>query len=394
MPEFATYDVVIVGGGIMGSATAWWLCELGFAGRVLVVERDTSYAKAASTLSASSIRQQFSDMLNIRVSQFAAEFIRDFPARMGDARVPAVTFDSFGYLYLSDSAAMSDQLRSAHAVQMAAGAGTRLMPPEQIAAEYPFYDLTGIELGSLNTRDEGYWDGGTVFEWFRRLARQRGVEFVQAEVTAICRDGARVTSVRLADGTVIGAGHVVNAAGTRAAALARTAGVDIPVEPRKRFVWVVRLEKPLSRALPLTIDPTGVYVRSDGANYLAGCAPDPDPVVDPDDFAPHPDLWQDHVWPALANRIPAFERLRIVTEWVGQYDYNTLDQNAIIGPHPDIANLFFMNGFSGHGLQQAPALGRGMAELLMHGGYRSLDLTPLGFARLTDGTARREHAII
>lgn len=394
MTDRATYDVVIVGGGIMGSATAWWLCELGFTGRVLVVDRDSSYARAASSLSASSIRQQFSDTLNIRISQFAADFIRDFPARMGDARVPPVTFDSFGYLYLSDSAAMSEQLRSAHAVQVAAGAGTRLLTPDQIAADYPFYDLTGIELGSLNTVDEGYWDGGTVFEWFRRLARARGVDYVQAEVTAILRDGAQVTGLRLADGRVIHAGVVVNAAGTRAAALARTAGVTIPVEPRKRFVWVVRLETPLSRALPLTIDPTGVYVRSDGANYLAGCAPDPDPAVDPDDFAPQPDLWLDHVWPALATRIPAFERLRIVTEWVGQYDYNTLDQNAIIGAHPDIGNLLFLNGFSGHGLQQAPAMGRGMAELILHGGYRSLDLTPLGFARLTDGTARREHAII
>lgn len=393
MPQ-ARYDVVIVGGGIMGSATAWWLRELGFTGRVLVVERDTSYARAASTLSASSIRQQFSDRLNIAISQFAADFIRDFPARMGDARVPPVTFDSFGYLYLSDNAAMSDQLRAAHAVQMAAGAGTRLLTPDQIAAEYPFYDLTGIDLGSLNTRDEGYWDGGTVFEWFRRLARARGVDFVQAEVAAILRDGASVTGVRLADGSVIGADHVVLAAGTRAAGLAREAGVPIPVEPRKRFVWVVRLEAPLSRALPLTIDPSGVYVRSDGANYLAGCAPDPDPAVDPDDFAPQPDLWQDHVWPALATRIPAFERLRIVTEWVGQYDYNTLDQNAIVGPHPELANLQVLNGFSGHGLQQAPAMGRGVAELIIHGGYRTLDLSPLGFARLTDGTARREHAII
>jgi glycine/D-amino acid oxidase-like deaminating enzyme len=173
------------------------------------------------------------------------------------------------------------------------------------------------------------------------------------------------------------------------------AGIALPVEPRKRFSWVFTAERPLDRELPLTIDPTGVHVRQDGpATYLAGCRPDPDPAVGPDDFGMDAARWQDFVWPALAARIPAFEAIRVVAEWAGHYDYNTLDQNAICGPHPNLSNFMFLNGFSGHGLQQSPAMGRGCAEWILHGAYRSLDLRPLGFQRVLENRPLLETAII
>ena len=383
----------------MGSSVAWWLTELaGFDGTVLVVERDPSYAMCSTAHTNSCIRQQFSTELNIRISQFTAAFIRELRTHMGgDERVPNLQVQNFGYLYLADTEAFADVLRANQKVQLAAGAETRLLAPDQIAAAYPFYSLDGIVLGSLNRKDEGYWDGGTLFEWFRRSARSRGVDYVAGEVVAITRGaGGRVESVTLAGGETIACGHVVNASGPRASRTAAMAGIaDLPVEPRKRYSWVFSAERPLECDLPLTIDPSGVHVRQDGpATYLAGSRGEPDPAVDPGDFSFDHGLWEGHVWPVLAARIPQFEAIRVVTEWTGHYAYNTIDQNAILGPHPEVENFLFINGFSGHGLQQSPAMGRGLAEWITFGRYRSLDLMPFRYERLTAGGGDVEQAVI
>jgi glycine/D-amino acid oxidase-like deaminating enzyme len=398
-PSRTSYDVVIVGGAMMGAAAAWFLAkDDAFDGSILVVERDPSYEASSTTHSNSCIRQQFSTALNVRISQFGAEYITRFREEMGgDPRVPEVDLQAFGYMYLAASDSAADALRRAHAVQAGCGAQTRLMTSEEIAEAYPFYDLTGIQLGSHNTDGEGYWDSGTVFEWWRRMARARGVEFVAGEVTGMKRsgDGAHIEQVQLADGTAIYCGWVLNASGPRAARTAAMAGLSLPVEPRKRYTYVFTAEKPLDRALPLTIDPSGVHVRQDGPqSYMAGAAPEPDPGVDPDDFAMNHSLWEDHVWLAIAKRIPQFEAIRVTRSWVGHYAYNTLDQNAVVGPHPDMPNFLFMNGFSGHGLQQAPAMGRGLAEWITHGHYRTLDLTPFHYDRIVAGVPLSEIAII
>lgn len=395
-PTHDRYDVVIIGGAIMGSSTAWWLTELGFTGRVLVIERDPSYEKAATTLSFSCIRQQFSTELNIRVSQFGADFVQSLRAQMGgDDRVPELKIQNFGYLYLADDAGFADVLRANQKVQAAAGAGTRLLAPDQIRAEFPFMVADDLVLGSLNTKDEGYFDGSTVFDWFRRKAREAGVEYVADEVVGLDVSGSRVTGVRLKSGRTVGCGTVVNAAGTRGAKVAAMAGIAIPVEPRKRFNWVIQAETPLDRPLPLVIDPTGVFAREvGGGTYMAGGHADADPAVDHDDFAMDHDLWLDKIWPALATRIPAFEAVKVISEWAGQYDYNTLDQNAITGPHPEIGNFLFLNGFSGHGLQQSPAMGRATAEWIVHGGYQTLDMTDFHYQRIAEGRALVEGAII
>src|SRR5690606_33242340 len=262
---------------------------------------------------------------------------------------------NFGYLYLADTDAFADSLRARHRVQAAAGAGTRLMTRDQIAAEYPFYALDDIVLGSHNTVDEGYFDGSTVFDWWRRMARAGGVEYIENEVVAMGRVGGRIASVTLKSGETVTCGQVVNASGPRAALTAAMAGITLPVEPRKRFTWVFQAERPLDRPLPLTIDPSGVHVRPEGTSYyMAGGHAEHDPAVDPADFDMDHALWQDHVWPVLATRIPQFEAVKVLREWAGHYAYNVLDQNAITGPHPEVDNFLFLNGFSGHGLQQSP----------------------------------------
>lgn len=395
-PRHDRYDVVIIGGAIMGSSTAWWLTEMGFTGRVLVIERDPTYEKAASSLSFSCIRQQFSTELNIRISQFGADFVQSLRSRMGgDERVPELKIQNFGYLYLADTGEFAEVLRANQKLQAAAGAGTRVLTPDEMKAEFPFLMVDDLVLGSLNTKDEGYFDGSTVFDWFRRKAREAGVEYLADEVVGLDVRSSMVSGVRLASGRTVACGTVVNAAGTRGAKVAAMAGIAIPIEPRKRFNWVIQTAEPLDRPLPLVIDPSGAFAREvGGGTYMAGGHADVDPAVDHDDFVMDHDLWLEKIWPALATRIPAFETVKVISEWAGQYDYNTLDQNAITGPHPEIPNFLFLNGFSGHGLQQSPAMGRATAEWIVHGGYRTLDMSDFHYQRIAEGRALVEGAII
>ncbi|WP_108659572.1 NAD(P)/FAD-dependent oxidoreductase [Acuticoccus kandeliae] len=398
-PSRSSYDVVIVGGAMQGSATAWFLTENpDFTGSVLVVERDPTYEKAATSLSNSCIRQQYSDAINVRCSQFGAEVVKNFRAMMGGSDLfPELSIHCFGYLYLAATETFADALRANHRIQVEAGAHTRLMTADEIKAAYPFYRVDDIVLGSHNTVDEGYFDGTAVFDGFRRSAIRRGVEYVGDEVVAIGLNAAgdRVETVTLRSGAVVACGQVVNASGTRAAKTAAMVGVAVPVEPRKRYSWVFTAERPLDRALPLTIDPTGIHMRQEaGEAYLAGCTPVVDPAVDPDDFTMDPDVWEDRVWPILADRIPQFESIRVVSEWAGHYEYNAFDHNAIVGPHTRIANFHFQCGFSGHGLQHGPAMGRGMAEMLTYGEFRALDLSCFSFGRIARGEPFIENAVI
>ena len=395
-PQRDSYDVVIVGGAIMGSATAWFLTRNpDFNGSILVVERDPGYGSSSTAHTNSCMRQQFSTNLNIHISQFAADFVKNLRHHMDNDLVPKLGIKNYGYMYLADNEGFADILRANQSVQRAAGTETELLSRDEIAARYPFYHLDDIVLGSINLKDEGYWDGGTVFDWLRRSARERGVEYVAGEVVAMTREADRITSVTLGSGETVSCGTVVNASGPRAARTAAMAGIDVPVEPRKRFSWIFTAETPLDRDLPLTIDPSGVHFRQDGpTTYLAGCPPDPDPAVDYDDFIMDHDRWQDHVWPTIAARIPQFEAIRVVNEWAGHYAFNTLDQNAILGPHHKISNFIFQNGFSGHGLQQSPAMGRGVSELITYGEYRSLDLSPFSWERIVENRPIVETAVI
>lgn len=396
-PKNASYDVVIIGGAIMGSSAAWFLSDNSdFDGKVLVVERDPTYATASTSHTNSCIRQQFSSPVNIKISQFGAAFIKSFRERLGgDPDVPEILLQSYGYMYLADNDAFADVLRENQEIQESFGAGTRILTADEIAERYPFYHLDDIVVGSHNPIDEGYFDGATMFDWWRRKARQNGVEYVTNEVVSIQREGACIAGVTLKTGDVITAGTVVNASGPRAAVTAEMAGFDLPVEPRRRYTFIFAAETPLDQDLPLTIDPSGVHMRSDGANYLCGCPPDDgDPAVAFDDFEMDHDIFERKLWPVLAHRVPAFEAIKLLNSWVGHYAYNTLDQNAVIGSHPEVPNFIFMNGFSGHGLQQSAAMGRGVSELITYGGFRDLDLSPLGYERVLQDEPLLEKAII
>jgi FAD-dependent oxidoreductase domain-containing protein 1 len=388
-------DVVIVGGAIVGSAVATFLRRRSdWKGRVLVVERDPTFRTSSTTLSAASIRLQFSTPLNIEISRFGVELIKHLDTWLGVAGEPApdVDFVEGGYLFLASEAGLPI-LESNHAVQREHGVQVALLTPMELHTRFPWLNVDDLAGGSLGLADEGWFDAYALLQAFRRKARSLGAEETAGEVVEIERDGNRASGVRLADGRRITADWVVNAAGPRAAGIAAMAGLRLPVSPRKRMVF--HFDCRTNVASPLTIDTSGVYFRPEGPNYIAGSSPhgeQPDP--DTLDLEVDRSWFEQVIWPAIAHRVPAFEAIRLLDAWAGHYEVNTLDHNAVIGPHPDVPNFLFANGFSGHGLQQAPAAGRALSEWIATGHYETIDVRPLGYERIAANQPYRELNVI
>ena len=386
-----TYDVVIVGGAAVGSSIAYFLThDLGFAGSIAVIERDPTYAHAATTLSAASIRQQFSTPENIRMSRFGVAFFRDLKARFGpDADI---SFRERGYLLMAGDGG-ADTLIANHVVQEAEGADIVLLDSDALAAKFPWLSVSDLTLGAFGRTGEGWFDAHSLLTLLRTAARAKGARYIHGEVTGISRGGTRITGVTLANSERIACGALVNAAGPQAGDVAALAGIMLPVEPRKRSVFVVACGTPFP-GMPLMVDPSGVWVRPEGEMYICGVSPPEDADPRATDFEVDFPLFDDVVWPALAHRVSALETLKLQRAWAGHYDYNTFDQNAVIGRHPEIANFIFANGFSGHGLQQSPATGRAVAELIARGKFISLDLSIFGYERVAERRAVRELNVI
>ena len=385
-------DVVIIGGGVIGSATAYFL-RLDGRCRVIVIERDASYARASSALSASSIRQQFSCPVNIALSRFGLEFLRNLEEHLEvDGDAPAIGLREPGYLYLAgpDGEAV---LRANYATQAAHGVKTALLDPAGLRARFPWMNVEGLVAGSLGLDGEGWFDGPALHRAFLRKARSLGAEYRQAEAVGFEREGDAITAVRLADGERVPCGAVVNAAGPYARTVASWAGIALPVEARRRSVFVLACRERLPDC-PLVIDTTGVWFRPDGERFLAGWSPPEQD--DPERLALDVDHEQfdEVVWPAVAARAPALEAVRVTGSWAGHYEFNTFDQNALLGRLPEAPNLYFGNGFSGHGMQQSAGAGRGLSELILHGRWTTLDLGDLDVGRVPAGRKLRELNII
>jgi FAD-dependent oxidoreductase domain-containing protein 1 len=381
------FDVVIVGGAAMGSSTAYHLmADPSFKGRVLVVEKDTTYQRSASALSAASIRQQFSSPVNIRISLFGIAFLRAIADHLSvDGERPEIGLREGGYLYCASEAG-AGALAENHAIQAAQGADILLMDPAGLKERFPWLNVDDLAAGTWGRSGEGWFDGWGLLQAFRRKARSLGAEYRAGQVVGLDREGNRVTGVRLADGTSIACGALVNCAGAGGREVAALAGVEIPVAAKRRYVFTFTCRERIENC-PLLIDTSGVYVRPEGEGFICGASPSAD--ADPDWRDDDPDtqevdwsFFEENVWPALALRVPAFEAIRPGRAWAGPYDMCLLDHNAIVGPAGEVQNLYLCNGFSGHGLQQSPAVGRGLAELIAHGRYVSLDLSDLGYGRV------------
>lgn len=395
-----SFDIVIAGGAAMGSSVAYHLLsDPVFSGRVLVIEKDPSYVRSASALSAASIRQQFSTAVNIRISLYGIAFLRDIGERLRtDSARPDIALRERGYLHCA-TAAGAETLVANHALQTSERADIVLMSAEELTARFAWLRTGDLACGTWGRSGEGWFDGWALLQALRAKARTIGAEYRTGEVVAVERHRRRIGAARLRDGTRIACGALVNCAGSGGPALARAAGLEIPVSAKRRYVFAFTCREPIDHA-PLLVDATGAWFRPEGDGFIGSISPTPgeaDPDWDDDDPGTQEVDWavfEDRVWPALAHRVPAFEAIRPGRAWAGPYDVCAFDGNAIIGPAPDGDNLYLCNGFSGHGLQQAPAVGRGLAELLVHGRYMTIDLSALGYARVAQNRPLIERNII
>ena len=390
-----TQHIVIIGGGAVGSSTAYHLAaNPAFRGTITVIERDPTYRIASSSLSCASIRQQFSTPVNVAMSRFGFHFLENAHHLLAVNAEPAeIALKRQGYLFLA-TAQNIDTLRHVHTIQKQAGADVALLTPSEIAARYPYINTDDLAGGSLGLSSEGWFDGPGLLAAFRRKARALGVTYRAADATGLTTHSDKITGITLSDGTTVPADLVVNAAGPWSWRVAAWLGIALPIRPRKRMVYVVRIPGTLENC-PMLIDSSGNFLRPEGPGYICGRSPgetEPDPDEPPLEMEDA--MFHDHVWPELAHRIPQLETLKLTGGWAGYYELNTWDYNGFVGPHPACPNMIFATGFSGHGMQHSPATGRAVSELITHGAFQTLDLTPLATTRLSENRPLLELGIV
>ena len=386
------FDVVIIGGGAVGSAIAYFLgANPDFTGSVAVVERDPSYERASSSLSTSAIRQQFGTKPNITMSAYSIEFLRDAKNRLSTADAPAeISLREQGYLILGAPEHVT-AFEERHAVQRACGCATQLLSPNEMKRRFPWLNVEGVGIGAYGPEKEGWFDGPGLMQAYKRKARALGATYLAAEVVGLAKSApGRIDGVLLDSGETLGAGIVVNAAGCWSGQIARMAGVTLPVVPRKRCIFVFDSPEKLPQA-PFVFDPGGALFRPEGHLYICGI----DPLTEnaEDDFSMEVDykIFDELIWPALANRVPGFEQLKMLRAWAGLYEYNLFDHSGVIGRHPDISNFIFSTGFSGHGMMHSPATGCSTSELIVYGESRSLDISAFAYERIAENRPIVEH---
>ena len=384
------YDVAIIGGGVTGCAAAYFL-KLTGVGRVCVIEPDPTYAKAASPVATGGCRRLFALPENIRMSQFSIEFFKEFGRHLAvDGHAPDVQWRQWGYLFVA-GAGHEKALEANHGVQQGLGVKVELLDRAAIATRYPWMRSDDLALGVLSPED-GWLDPNSVLQGLRKKAQAMGAKFLRDRVVEVYTEGRKVVALELATGARIRADHFVNAAGCWAASIAKLAGIDLPVNPMRRFEHYVELADELP-PMPLIKDPDRLVIRPEGKGYSVGLVKSDEPRGFNFDVDPH--WFQEVVWPACASRIPAFEALKLKREWAGLYDECELDGNMILGNIPGrLENFHVACGFSGHGLMHAPAVGRALAELIVLRRFETIDLSRMGYQRVVDQAPYRETGII
>jgi glycine/D-amino acid oxidase-like deaminating enzyme len=384
-------DVAIIGGGVTGCAAAYFLRQAGVA-RVCVIEPDPTYARAATPVATGGCRRLFARPENIRMSQFSIDFFKSFAQHVavdGEA-APDVQWHEEGYLFVV-GAGHESVLEANFRVQQSLGVRVELMDRGAIASRYPWMRSDDLALGVLSPED-GWLDPNSVLQGFRKKAQAMGVEFVRDRVVELHVGAQRVTELELASGARNRPEAVVNAAGCWAASIAKLAGMDVPVNPMRRFEHYVEIADELPR-MPLIKDPERLVIRPEGRGYSVGLVRSDEPRGF--NFDVDPTYFESVVWPACASRIPAFEALRLQREWAGLYDECELDGNMILGNwRGRLDNFHVACGFSGHGLMHAPAVGRALAELIVKGRFETIDLTRMGYQRVLDNAPYAETGII
>jgi len=367
----ATYDVLLVGGGIMGCATAYYLLKADARLKVAILEKDPSYARSSTLLSDGNTRLQFNVKENIQMSIYGLEVMARFGEEMAvDGERPDIAFRQQGNLFLVDEEGRPEA-EDGLTLQQSLGCQVAWLDPEEVARRYPLYNLAGSVGGTYGPLD-GTLNPTALLMAYKNKAISLGALFIHAEVFEVITDENRITGVRLTSGERLPAGNVVNAAGAWAPALARTAGIDLPVQPVKRQVFVFESNTRPEGILPALFFPSGLYlIHEHGGQFMCGKSLADDPVGY--EFGWNRELFTQRLWPELVAHFPTFDRLKLTSGWAGLYAVNTLDGNAILGEWPGLKGAYLANGFSGHGFQQCHAVGRYLAELIL-GQPPTLDL--------------------
>jgi len=389
------YDVVIIGGAIMGSSVAFWLANNpDFDGSVLVIEKDSTYQDSSTARSNCCIRQQFSTPENIQISQFGIDFVKNIGNYLTvEGESPDLSFVESGYLFLANSA-VETSLKEAFETQKQLGVKDVIwQSPDELKTRFSWLNTQNITGATLGIHNEGWFDPYSLLQGFKRKARSLGVDYIQDEVIGLKKHNGSVVQVITKLAGSFSCKSVVNAAGPRARSIANMAGLELPVYSRKRSVFVFKSQKPVDMQ-PLIIDPDGMYVRREGDTFICGQQPDED--NDPECFDLDVDysFFEERLWPKLADLIPSFEAIKMISAWAGHYEMNMFDHNALLGPMTGIDNFYCCNGFSGHGLQQSPAVGKAISELIIYGNYRTLDLSRLSANRLKSGKKVQEIYVV
>jgi sarcosine oxidase len=390
-----SFDVAIIGGGIIGSAIAYFLAsQRAFGGTILVLEKDSTYEKSSTSLSVGGIRQQFSTPENIEISKFSANFIKSIDKYLAiDEDIPDVSFVESGYLFLATEKGWPILIHN-YNVQKSHDVEVVLLNAPEIGKRFAWLKTDDIAAGTLGENNEGWLDPYSLLMAFIRKAKTLGVTYREDNVVSIKKTTNRVTTIGLSRGEHINCGIVVNAAGPYARNVSELAGIEkLHVSPRKRFVYLFDCRSKLT-GCPLVINPNGVYFRPEGNKFLCGVSPPEDQDPECYDLKRDYSLFENIIWPTLSSRVTVFEQIKLIRSWAGHYAYNAEDQNAILGPHPEITNFLFANGFSGHGLQQAPAVGRAISELITFGEYKTLDLNVFAYDRFFSGNLVKELNVV
>lgn len=392
-----TADVVIVGGGVVGSSIGYHLRQDGFTGRIVIVERDHTYARASSNLAMGGIRQQFGSAVNIQMVRYSVAFYRDFDRRMRvGGHQPHASFLQRGYLFLAD-AASAEALERRYRIMRERGANVRRLSVDEIGAMLPDLRVDDLLFGLFGPED-GYANPKEVLHGFRSAACAAGVEYLEDNVIGIQRDAGRVQGVTCRSAGRIDAPVVVNAAGPFAAAVGLLAGIDQPVRPMRQHLFRCDLPGLWPYRFPMVIDPGGVHWRHEDP---AGPGV-PDRIVlaktnldEPygENFGCDTSRWMADFYPDLVRRIPALKDVRLAEGWAGLYEM-TPDHNPMIGEDPSLPGFFMANGFSGHGLMMAPATGKVVSELIRCGRSDTIDVTPLAVTRFSRGELFWDEAMI
>jgi FAD-dependent oxidoreductase domain-containing protein 1 len=385
------YDVVVIGGALMGSSVAYFAAALEPSLSVCVIEPDPTYEWCSTLRASGGVRVLFSCPENIEMSKFGREFIRGFPERMAvDGREAPVDWVQGGYLFIVPPRLLP-LLEANYERQRALGCDVELLDAPGLKQRFPsmFVDDLG---GGVHSPGDGWCDPNGLLQGFRRKATALGVEYVQDRVVGLTRAGHRVVEARLESGSAVRAENFVNAAGPWAAGICAMVGMPLPVSPLRRFEHYFTAGSPMER-LPYVKDADRLAFRSEGIGFSGG-------LVDGDEprgfnFEVDHDYFERVVWPALAHRFPAFEAARCHRTWSGLYEQCELDGNPVIGNWPgELDNFHVVSGFSGHGMMHAPAAGRAIAELITRGSFQTLDLSRMGYERIIRGEPYQEVGIL